>query len=682
MCKLLRTKLVFILLTLWMSFQYSLSYAMSMNYPISFESLTGIVVLNAGKSFAEQVVYPNTIYIVNHVYDLGKKEVSIPSHCTFDFRGGKLLNGTLVSDGFEIVPTQRKIFDGIRFKGSCAQNMNFHVLWFVENYIDRISDTVNIDSSVELNEAFSSGAKNFVFPSTVFFYLKHPISINGDVNIYRDRPGVVFERGPWGDNHECCVYSNEIITLLEYNFITQEQAKNLTIEGITFYCRKPYKNLKDIETPIVRITSNSAEKASRQLWGINIDCNINSKLFNVTVGNNEGYVPSYTGIEFLANTSCMSFIKVKGYLQQLYTGVRCKTIKRTNNEGQQWPYITDVTIEANTWCVYGGDFRDVGGGPVSIYGSHQPKPAFSNDKESAELGYFYGNWINLYGFVWDCGVKQKAKKGELYLVRYPYSTETSIASAVSGSSVPGYISRDEMDRSPVITSYDVEIPANTTNLLDPYVSQRFITNLTYKCNGKDLLKNDLVKVYNTHHLFGCTDVIDNTWVANVYGDAGYIKNLAGKDLDIVLQLEFDIDNSTSNAPVSRYVDMYLRSYGKLEYYVKRDGKVYAEGEYTELGYYNNRFIKIRHLFDKYHKNSHVIVRNSFKLKKDGVYGLPLLYIPSPIALDKTCRGSSVNRPVFSPYGSHEGFIYYDTDLHKPIYWDGKMWCDMNGNKVY
>ena len=37
--------------------------------------------------------------------------------------------------------------------------MNFHVLWFVENYIDRISDTVTIDSSVELSEAFRQEPK-------------------------------------------------------------------------------------------------------------------------------------------------------------------------------------------------------------------------------------------------------------------------------------------------------------------------------------------------------------------------------------------------------------------------------------------------------------------------------------------------------------------------------------------
>lgn len=659
----------------------NLSYALGVSPPISETSHTRIVELQPNKSFAEQVVYPDVIYVVSDVFNLGGKEVTIPNNCTFQFLGGRLTNGTLNAERLDIAPTNRKIFDRIKFKGSCAQNTNFHVLWFVETYIDRIADKVNIDSSVELNDAFSCGGKNFIFPSDVFFYLKNPIRITGDINIYRDRPGQVYERGPWGENHECCVYSNEIITLLDYNFITQEKAKNLTIEGITFYCRKPYKNLKDKDTPIVRITTNAAENASRQLWGINFDCNINSKIYSVTIGNNEGYVPSYTGVEFHAHTSCISFIKVKGYLQQLYTGVRCKTTKGRNSEGQQWPYLTDVTIEANTWCVYGGDFRDVGGGPVSIYGSHQPKPAFGTDKESAEYGYFYGKWINLYGFVWDCGVKQKAKKGELYLVKYPYTTETDITSADSGTPIPGYISRDDMDRSPVTNSYEIEIPANSTNLLDPFVTQHFVKNLTYKCNSNQLLDYDKIKVYNTHNLFGCTDVVDNTWAANVYGDAGYIKNVSGKDMNIVLQVEFDIDNNSSYAPASRYVDLYLRSFGKLEYNVTRDGVTYAKGEYSDIGYYNSRYIKIRHLFDKSHKKSHVVIKNSFKIKKDGVYGLPLLYIPSPIALNVIYSGPSEKRPVFSPQGNHVGFSFFDTDLKKLIVWDGEKWCDSNGNKV-
>ena len=122
--------------------------------------------------------------------------------------------------------------------------------------------------------------------------------------------------------------------------------------------------------------------------------------------------------------------------------------------------------------------------------------------------------------------------------------------------------------------------------------------------------------------------------------------------------------------------------GRLEYYVKRDGEVYAKGEYTELGYYNNRYIKIRHLFGKYHKKSHVIVRNSFKLKKDGVYGLPLLYIPSPIALMANYSGAASMRPVFSPQGNHVGFTFFDTDIRKLIVWDGKKWCDSNGNIVH
>ena len=52
---------------------------------------------------------------------------------------------------------------------------------------------------------------------------------------------------------------------------------------------------------------------------------------------------------------------------------------------------------------------------------HQPKPAFATDKESAELvismviGLIFMDCMGLW-------CETKSKKGELYLVRYPYST--------------------------------------------------------------------------------------------------------------------------------------------------------------------------------------------------------------------------------------------------------------------
>lgn len=40
-------------------------------------------------------------------------------------------------------------------------------------------------------------------------------------------------------------------------------------------------------------------------------------------------------------------------------------------------------------------------------------------------------------------------------------------------------------------------------------------------------------------------------------------------------------------------------------------------------------------------------------------------------------GSTYNRPDNPPIG----FQYYDTDIKKPIYWDGESWYDANGTKL-
>ncbi len=672
------------LLSLYMLLLLSLNYcrAGDNNYsndthtqsPSSSLTSSKTIILRPDIAFNKQVIYSNTIYVVQHVFDLNNQEVTLPAGCTLEFNGGRIINGTIISSTLDIAPTRRKIFDNIKFKGNCALNTNFYVLWFVENYIDHIADNVKIDSSPELNAAFASGAKNFIFPSDVFFYLKNTIKVIGDINIYSDRTGEVVGRGPWGVNHECCVYSNEIITLLDYTFSTREQSKGLTIEGINFYCRKPYANLKDKNTPIVRITSNKTEGACKTIWGLIFNCDISSKLYDINIGSNKGYVPSYTGLELFANTGSITFITIRGYLQEVYTGIRLKRNK--NNE----TWITDLTIEANTQCVYGGDFRDISGGPVNIYGSHQPRQAFATTEDSSEFGYFYGKWINLYGFVWDCATKQKAIKGDLYLIKYPYTTESDWTSAYSGSTTPDYISYDDLDRSSLIITDKLSIPSHTTNLLGNCNEGVFVSNLSYKCNGVDIFNNSNVKIYNSHNLFGNSlDVTDNTWRSNVYGDGAYIENLTTKSLTVVLQVEFDISNAQNYAPANRYIDLYFRAFGELDIRVIRDGKEYVTNKFDNIGYYNNRLIKVRHLFDDSHKASHVIIKNKFVLKSKGaVFGLPFIYLPSPVQNSIIHKGSSKLRPIFNQYNNHSGFVYFDTDLNRQVLWNGNDWVGTDG----
>lgn len=61
----------------------------------------GYVILRRGSSFASQVTLPNTIYEIRYNFDLNGASVTIPTGCTLKFEGGKLTNGKiLIESGF------------------------------------------------------------------------------------------------------------------------------------------------------------------------------------------------------------------------------------------------------------------------------------------------------------------------------------------------------------------------------------------------------------------------------------------------------------------------------------------------------------------------------------------------------------------------------------------------------
>ena len=76
----------------------------------SSEDGMGYVILRKNKTFAEQVIYPNTIYEVRYDFDLGGENLTLPDNITLRYAGGVLKNGTVKCSSLNTVdmPAEQK----------------------------------------------------------------------------------------------------------------------------------------------------------------------------------------------------------------------------------------------------------------------------------------------------------------------------------------------------------------------------------------------------------------------------------------------------------------------------------------------------------------------------------------------------------------------------------------------
>lgn len=152
--------------------------------------------LNKNTSFKDQVVFPNTTYVVSDFFDLSGESVSIPDGCTLLFRGGGIDNGTL--DGHYCMYNKNRFGKNliytnfIRFRRSVVyvdDLSNFDTSVFVDGADNRSFDLAgNINAAVEkcLEEYPSvkvvfSGDKTYVFSRTIIVRDNMTIDGNGCV---------------------------------------------------------------------------------------------------------------------------------------------------------------------------------------------------------------------------------------------------------------------------------------------------------------------------------------------------------------------------------------------------------------------------------------------------------------------------------------------------------------------
>lgn len=117
----------------------------------------GYVILRKNKSFAEQVIYDNTIYEIGYDFDLDGKTVSIPSNCILKFTGGSIDNGKLSSadsKGFIVKAEEYQIFgDSLTFDVSnfrtYISNKEVYAKWFGDM-------SESSDSSIAIRKAIDA----------------------------------------------------------------------------------------------------------------------------------------------------------------------------------------------------------------------------------------------------------------------------------------------------------------------------------------------------------------------------------------------------------------------------------------------------------------------------------------------------------------------------------------------
>lgn len=155
----------------------------------------GYVILRKNKTFAQQVTATNTIYEIRYDFDLGGDEVTIPAGCMLKFDGGCLMNGTLVGNGTDIKSQETTIFKDIIIADSGVWNVSdLYSKWFessneaVYSTIDNLLHMNNGDINTNI---FILGDYDYV-PSYVYdtkgvksntsFYVKGAITNIGSQN--------------------------------------------------------------------------------------------------------------------------------------------------------------------------------------------------------------------------------------------------------------------------------------------------------------------------------------------------------------------------------------------------------------------------------------------------------------------------------------------------------------------
>lgn len=629
----------------------------------------GYVILRKNKSFAEQVTQANTIYEIRYDFDLNGAEITVPENCVLKFNGGSFKNGTINGNLYNIDAQRYKIFENINIKGTAKLNNYYLIDWWVKTPQYEFKENNPIDNYEDIQSAFNSGAENFIFSSDRYYYIKKTLLINGEINLFSDVEHKHFDGNDRAHRKEPpCLYSNEIVTLIEYKYKSNTYKGTIYIGSINLVCNKPFSNLSEKDTPILYIHADQ-NTVNTGVWGVVIKCNIKAKDLVIDLKNEYPdiyeqsvniYAPNYTGLMIKADYANFSYIKICSYICMTYYGIIIP--KAENNH-----WITDVTIEGDTRCVIGGKFIG-GGNPVRIFGSHQPENALAKADEVRKVGYFSGDYIQLYGYIWDINQTTFPESGNC--PRYPVeilNTGGDYNNPLIGNTILSPTIR--FIKNADLNFRNVSIKALFLDNLLNYVGSPLFTNViknfSLKLNNIDY--TEYPQIYNTRYLFGVYPwMIDRYGLCKSLGNIAYI--IGQSDEKIPYKLHFEL-NSIGYTDKRELIIKYSSSSFYINIQTK-NGKVLVNDTYDlSSSYYANSYFSI--ILPSEGTNFIVDIETKIKLHKGQYIFLPLIKIPN----DKSVFCNKTN------ISDIKGDFIYDTATNKAGWWNGKYWADINGYNI-
>lgn len=626
----------------------------------------GYVILRKNKTFAEQVTKANTIYEIRYDFDLFGVKVSLPNNCVLKFEGGMLINGTIVlSNTNSIVSAPVQIVSSVNLEGVFNNTDQIRTSWFgglsqCLTHIQKLynGNNLQIDVIVDTQE-----------------------NITSTIVIKRGKMRLIFLK-------DVTTTINDGTPILEVDSTTSDNISFLSI--VDFKVNYAFPSDPKVQNCVgIKVTGGN------QMVSI-----VRPRIYFVE-----------TGILFAAKSSYLSKV-VDATIIECNIGVH---VKKVNDNWQNGLYFSFADLSKNSI----GFFAEQGGRNTLEFKCSE---VGSNDIGIKIAGGYY----ELIGTQWN----ENAITSSLVV-------EGDGVVRLTGNSGINNIAKIDVADSASLHEDKGQEMYPVRDIVD----QR---NLSFAINFEDGYINEVVSGARLPIVRGRTTKFGDCGLSFYYDQPsgnhihnGYIdikpivlKNggsIVLKGLTEVftstspgLTLELTNDKTLSNSNESRYrIIMYFRrTYYAMRIFKGANEIASAETARSPI----IRFGQITHaiIFNHlsfsdiyYHNISNLEVAAEYidalkecefkhlRLEGNGVSNeSDVLYVNSILAFaEKTSLsslryiaennvhlisdvkkiGTTAERPTASIVGA--GFMYFDTDLSKPIYSTGNKWVDAMGSNV-